>query len=189
MKISAYIAVITAAVPAVWSLPQGLVGRQFTFPTCNAEKCLASTNGTFVATGASNGTAPRNLAGLCSLPQDDLNLYVQTVKPCIDDNATNNCTAGAVYRKSNSMSDDETCSPLTDARIQGTAEDRMREASLQQASPVGLDSCPFLSSVLRLQSYFTIPRSFSIIPEFGHSVCAFTHKTITHDVHTHTAYT
>jgi hypothetical protein len=117
MKTSAYIAVIAAAVPAVWSLPQGLVGRQFTFPTCSAEKCLASTNGTFVATGASNGTAPSNLAGLCSLPQDDLNRYVQTVKPCIDARATNNCTAGAIYQYKQLLKD-ECAKPAYNKQVQ-----------------------------------------------------------------------
>lgn len=99
MKTAAYIAFIAAAVPAAWSLPQGLVGRQFSLPTCSAETCLTSTNGTFVATGASNGTAPSNLAGLCSLPQEDLNRYTQTVQPCIDSSVSSKqCTAGAVYQ-------------------------------------------------------------------------------------------
>lgn len=101
MKTAAYIAVIAAAVPAVWSLPAGLVARQFRVPTCGAETCLASTNGTFAATGASNGTAPYDLAGICSLPQEDVTRYVQTVQPCIDGDAGKQaCTAGAIYRKS-----------------------------------------------------------------------------------------
>lgn len=102
MKTAAYIAFIAAALPAVWSLPQGRVLRRFDLPTCGAEACLASTNGTFVATGASNGIAPASLARICSLPQDDVTRYVQTVQPCIDgDVGKKKCTAGAIYRKSN----------------------------------------------------------------------------------------
>ncbi|KAF2625686.1 hypothetical protein BU25DRAFT_297929, partial [Macroventuria anomochaeta] len=96
---AAYITVIAAAVPAVWSLPAGLVARQFQVPTCGAETCLASTNGTFVAAGAPNGTAPNDLAKICSLPQEDVTRYVQTVQPCIDGDAGNKtCTAGAIYQ-------------------------------------------------------------------------------------------
>lgn len=101
MKTFTYIAVIAAAVPAVWSLPAGLVSRQFKVPTCGAEACLATTNGTFVASGASNGTAPNDLGRLCSLPQADLTTYVESVQPCIDGDAGKAvCTPGAIYRKS-----------------------------------------------------------------------------------------
>lgn len=99
MKTFAYIVVIAAAVPAVWSLPSGLVTKQFKVPTCGAETCLAATNGTFVATGASNGTAPNDLGRLCSFPQEDVTRYVQTVQPCIDGDAGKSvCTAGAIYQ-------------------------------------------------------------------------------------------
>ncbi|UPX10361.1 uncharacterized protein EKO05_0001025 [Ascochyta rabiei] len=99
MKITAYVAVIAAAVPAVWSLPSGLVAKSFKVPTCGAETCLASSNGTFIATGASNGTAPSDLGQLCSLPQEDVTRYVQTVQPCIDGDAGRaNCTEGAIYQ-------------------------------------------------------------------------------------------
>lgn len=101
MRVSAYIAILATAVPAVWSLPSGLVTKQFKVPTCAAEKCLASTNGTFIATSAYNGTAPSDLGGLCSLPQDDITRYVQTVQPCIDGPyGEKACTEGAIYRKS-----------------------------------------------------------------------------------------
>ncbi|KAF9700930.1 hypothetical protein EKO04_001147 [Ascochyta lentis] len=99
MKTAAYIAVIAAAVPAVWSLPSGLITKSFKVPTCGAETCLASSNGTFIATGASNGTAPNDLGRLCSLPQEDVTRYVQTVQPCIDGDAGKAaCTEGAVYQ-------------------------------------------------------------------------------------------
>lgn len=100
MKTAIYIALVTAAAPAVWSLPASIVARQFKVPTCGAETCLASTNGTFVATGASNGTAPNDLGRICSLPQNDVTRYVQTVQPCIDNaEETKKCTAGAIERK------------------------------------------------------------------------------------------
>ncbi|KAF3011176.1 hypothetical protein E8E13_011559 [Curvularia kusanoi] len=96
MKTAIYVALVTAAAPAAWSLPAS-VTRQFKLPTCGAETCLASTNGTFVATGASNGTAPSDLGRICSLPQEDVTRYVQTVQPCIQRaKETNICTAGAI---------------------------------------------------------------------------------------------
>lgn len=101
MKTTTYTALIAAAIPAVWSLPAGLSARQFKLPTCGAEACLASTGGSFVASNASIGTAPGDLKGLCSLPQEDVNQYVETVQPCIDGDAGKKaCTAGAIYRKS-----------------------------------------------------------------------------------------
>lgn len=106
MKAATYFAVIAAAVPAVWSLPAGFVLRQFQVPTCGAETCLASTNGTFEAAGASNGTAPYDLGKICSLPQEDVTRYVQTVQPCIDGDAGKaKCSAGAIYRKSSRIDD------------------------------------------------------------------------------------
>lgn len=103
MKTTTYIVAIAAAVPAVFSLPANLASRQFTLPSCGAAVCLPSsdpsTNGTFVAAGASNGTAPSDLGAICSLPQDDVTRYVQTVQPCIDGAPGKVCTAGAIYRK------------------------------------------------------------------------------------------
>lgn len=103
MKTATYFAIIAAAVPAVLSLPANLISRQFTVPSCGAASCLPSTNpsinGTFVAAGASNGTAPSDLGSICSLPQDDVTRYVQTVQPCIDDVRSKVCTAGAIYRR------------------------------------------------------------------------------------------
>ncbi|KAF3035707.1 hypothetical protein E8E12_007125 [Didymella heteroderae] len=102
MKAATYFAVIAAAVPAVLSLPASLVSRQFTVPSCGAAACLPSTNpslnGTYVATGASNGTAPSDLGGICSLPQDDVTRYVETVQPCIDSEPGKVCSAGAIYQ-------------------------------------------------------------------------------------------
>ncbi|KAF3045800.1 hypothetical protein E8E11_008532 [Didymella keratinophila] len=102
MKIATYFAIIAAAVPAVFSLPANLVSRQFALPSCGAAACLPSSspsmNGTFVATGASNGTAPSDLGALCSLPQDEVSRYVQTVQPCIDGAPGTVCTAGAIYQ-------------------------------------------------------------------------------------------
>ena len=101
MKTTTFITVIAAAVPAVWSLPASVALRSFAIPTCGAETCLASTNGTFVTTVAPNGTAPNDLGRICSLPQEDVTRYVQTVEPCIDGDAGKNaCTPGAIYRKS-----------------------------------------------------------------------------------------
>lgn len=105
MKTATYFAVIAAAVPAVWSLPAGLVLRQFQVPSCGAETCLPSTNGTFVTASAPNGTAPYDLGKICSLPQDDITLYVQTVQPCIDGDAGKaKCSEGAISRKSSMRS-------------------------------------------------------------------------------------
>jgi hypothetical protein len=102
MKTATYLAVIAAAMPAVFSLPANLFSRQFTVPSCGAAACLPSTNpstnGTFVATGASNGTAPSDLGAICSLPQDDVTRYVQTVQPCIDGAPGKVCSAGAIYQ-------------------------------------------------------------------------------------------
>lgn len=99
MKTTTFITVIAAAVPAVWSLPASVALRSFAIPTCGAETCLASTNGTFVTTVAPNGTAPNDLGRICSLPQEDVTRYVQTVEPCIDGDAGKNaCTPGAIYQ-------------------------------------------------------------------------------------------
>ncbi|KAF1925857.1 uncharacterized protein M421DRAFT_7620 [Didymella exigua CBS 183.55] len=99
MKTVTYFAVIVAAIPAVWSLPAGLILRQFQVPTCGAETCLASTNGTFVAASASNSTDPYDLGKICSLPQEDVTRYVETVQPCIDGDAGKaNCSVGAIYQ-------------------------------------------------------------------------------------------
>ncbi|KAJ4367967.1 hypothetical protein N0V86_009808 [Didymella sp. IMI 355093] len=99
MKTATYFAVIAAAVPAVWCLPAGLVSRQFQVPTCGAETCLASTNGTFMTAGTSNGTAPYDLGRICSLPQEDVTHYVETVRPCVDgDVGKAKCSAGAIYQ-------------------------------------------------------------------------------------------
>jgi hypothetical protein len=93
MKTTTFIAVIAAAVPAVWSLPASVASRSFAIPTCGAETCLA--------TGAPNGTAPNDLGRICSLPQEDVTRYVETVKPCVDGDAGKKaCTPGAIYRKS-----------------------------------------------------------------------------------------
>lgn len=78
-------------------------------------------------TGASSGVVPNDLGALCSLSQEDLTRYVQTVQPCIDgDVGKKACTAGAIYRKSNPHGNQETCKILTDIRVQGLAEVRMR---------------------------------------------------------------
>lgn len=85
-----------------------------------------------MATGATSGTAPNDLVGLCSVSQEDLTRYVQTVQPCIDgDEGKKACTSGAVYRKSSSHGGQETCRLLTDVRVQGLTEDRMRTARIQ----------------------------------------------------------
>lgn len=127
MKTATYFAIITAAVPAVFSLPANVVSRQFnyTVPSCGAATCLPSSNpslnGTFVATGASNGTAPSDLGAICSLPQDDVTRYVQTVQPCIDGTPGKVCTAGAIYRR---FPQYKICfySSLTTSRVQGPPE-------------------------------------------------------------------
>lgn len=186
MKTTAYIAVIAAAIPAVWSLPAGLSTRQFKVPTCGAEACLASTSGNFATNGAPNGTAPSDLGGICSLGQENVNQYTKTVQPCIDGEAGKQaCTPGAIYRKWTINVTLVEGRALTDGRVQRPFEDRVREACLwQRYGHVGIKHSSFLSSVQHLLSRLTIPRSFSIIPEFGHSVYAFPHKTITHDAST-----
>jgi len=99
MKTAIFITAIAAAVPAVWSLPASVASRSFVIPTCGAETCLASTNGNFVATGAPNGIAPNDLGRICSLPQEDVTRYVETVKPCVDgDVGKKACTPGAIYQ-------------------------------------------------------------------------------------------
>lgn len=101
MKTTSYIAAIAAAIPAVWSLPASFAARQFQVPSCGAETCLAATNGTFVSAASPNGTAPSDLARICSLPQEDVTLYVDTVKPCVNGAAGKKaCSAGAIDRKS-----------------------------------------------------------------------------------------
>ncbi|KAJ4992955.1 hypothetical protein SVAN01_01659 [Stagonosporopsis vannaccii] len=98
MKTAAYTAILAAAIPAAWSLPAGLISRQFEVPSCGAAVCLESTGGNFVTEGATNGTAPSDLGGICSLSQDDVNRYVRTVQPCIDGDAGKKaCTAGAIF--------------------------------------------------------------------------------------------
>ncbi|KAH6644434.1 hypothetical protein C7974DRAFT_439765 [Boeremia exigua] len=97
MKIAAYLTIVATAIPTVWALPAGLMARQFTVPTCGAEACLASTNGTFVSPAASNGTAPGDFARICSLPQDEVSRYVQTVQPCLNGKEGKKaCTPGAI---------------------------------------------------------------------------------------------
>ncbi|KAJ8114501.1 hypothetical protein OPT61_g3637 [Boeremia exigua] len=97
MKTAAYVALVAAAIPAVWSLPASFTPKPFNVPTCGAESCLASSNGTFVANGTSNGTAPNDLGRICSLPQADVTSYVETVQPCIDGEAGKKaCSEGAI---------------------------------------------------------------------------------------------
>ncbi len=103
MKAAIYISIVAATIPTVWSLPAAATPKPFAIPTCGAELCLASPNSTFAAGGASNGTAPNDFGRICSLPQDDVTRYVQTVQPCIDgEEGKKACSAGAIYRKSTS---------------------------------------------------------------------------------------
>ncbi|KAH7371565.1 hypothetical protein BKA66DRAFT_423905 [Pyrenochaeta sp. MPI-SDFR-AT-0127] len=94
MKFSnAYLAVIAAILPAVWSLPAELAVRQYKLPTCGAEYCLVETPGLFDA------CAPSDLACLCSLEQSEVTRYVSTVQPCLDGVAGEaTCTPGAIYQ-------------------------------------------------------------------------------------------
>src|SRR5690242_4540451 len=182
MKTAAYIAVVAAAIPSVWSLPAGLSSRQFKVPACGAEACLASTGGNFVTNGTSNGTAPSDLGGICSLSQADVNQYVRTVQPCIDGDAGKKaCTGGAIDRKSTIDAALVESRALTETRVQGSSEVRVRKTCLRQHHSL-VDLKTSLLPVQRLTSIsrFTIPRSFSIKPEFGHNLCAFPHETITH---------
>ncbi|KAI8938577.1 hypothetical protein NX059_004456 [Plenodomus lindquistii] len=87
------LATLLTVLPAAWSLPNNLSIRQFKLPTCKAESCLATTNGTFGACPTSD------LACLCSLNQTEVTRYVSIVQPCIDGNEGKAaCTDGARYQ-------------------------------------------------------------------------------------------
>ncbi|KAH9880967.1 hypothetical protein J1614_001460 [Plenodomus biglobosus] len=89
----ATLAIFLAVLPAARSLPNDLSIRQFKLPTCQAEACLATTNGTFDA------CPPSDLACLCSLNQPEIARYVSMVQPCIDgDEGQAACTDGARYQ-------------------------------------------------------------------------------------------